>query len=308
MLTREFFLFNTPNSISASDVSEDDLDSIESLCRRFELLFSRFNPESELYQLNKHAGTPYTVSPELSWLIQEALRYCNETNGLFDITMGSVTRLWDFHNETIPSFTLLEKALKHVNYRNITVEENIVTIHDPQACIDLGGIAKGYIADCILKELKEKGSKHSLVNLGGNVAVQGGKPDGSLWNIGLREPSPSYTMPVMRYFAVAKLDSASAVTSGTYERMFTIGNKTYHHILDPKNGMPVDTDCISATVFSARSIDGDGYTTALIAMGCDKALEFADKHPDIEVVLISSEGDILATPGVGTSIPFSLVH
>ena len=107
---------------------------------------------------------------------------------------------------------------------------------DPEACLELGGIAKGYIADGVLEILANHGVKHAIVNLGGNVAVMGGRPDGTPWQVGLRQPIASHGTPVTASFAVVGLMSGSVVTSGVYERAFTSNGKAYHHIIDPRTG------------------------------------------------------------------------
>ncbi len=306
MIKRSFFRFNTSNTISAETDNEQILDDALALCNRYEYLFSRFRPESQLYHINHAQGDSCEVDVELALLIETALMYCHESQGLFDITMGSVSALWDFKRGVVADADAVADALQYVDYQTVSVCGTKVALRNPKASLDVGGIAKGYIADAVLRLLKERGVDHAVVNLGGNVAVMGGKPDGSLWRIGIRKPQSSHTMPVMEYFATVSLSSGSVVTSGVYERAFTCDNVLYHHILDPRTGFPAQTDLLSATVLSQNSIDGDGYTTALIIMGTDRALAFACEHPDLEAILVTCEGDVLATPGVGTTIPFKI--
>ena len=114
-------------------------------------------------------------------------------------------------------------------------------------------------------------------------------------------------MPLLDSFAVLALRDGSAVTSGIYERAFEQDGKLYHHILDPRTGFPAETDLLSATVVAQSSLDADGYTTALIIMGADRALAFAEQHPALEAVLVTTEGDVLATSGIGDRVPFELL-
>lgn len=307
MISRNFFRFNTMNTISAETDDEAILDEVQAWCDRAEFLFSRVDPKSELYRLNLAEGRPTTIEPELASFIETALSYCDKVDGLFDVTMGSATRCWDFKNEVIPTHEDIASALQHVNYRSVSVDGTTVTLHDPQACIDLGGIAKGYIADGILALLRKRGVKHALVNLGGNVAVMGGKPDGTPWRVGIRKPVPSSSIPLMDSFATLQVRDGSVVTSGIYERAFENDGKLYHHILDPRTGFPAETDLLSATIVAKSSLDADGYTTALIIMGTDRALAFAEEHPALEAVLVTTEGDVLATSGIGNEIPFELL-
>ena len=158
-----------------------------------------------------------------------------------------------------------------------------------------------------LRKMEQRGVEHALVNLGGNVAVMGGKPDGAPWRVGVRRPLPSSSMPLLDSFAVLALRDGSAVTSGIYERAFEQDGKLYHHILDPRTGFPAETDLLSATVVAQSSLDADGYTTALIMMGADRALAFAEQHPALEAVLVTTEGDVLATSGIGDRVLFELL-
>lgn len=308
MVSRDFFRFNTTNTISAETDDETILDEAVAWCDRCELLFSRINPASELFRLNHAEGRPLDVDAELAGLIERTLSYCKRTDGLYDLTMGGVTQLWDFKRQIVPSADAVRIALSHVDYRMVNVAGSTVCLHDPLAYIDLGGIAKGYIADGILALLRKRGVTHALVNLGGNVAVMGGKPGGgSLWRIGIRKPVPSSTLPLLDSFATVALANGSVVTSGVYERAFKRSGALYHHILDPRTGMPAQTDLLSATVVSRSSLDADGYTTALVIMGADRALAFAESDPALEAVCVTTEGDVLATSGIGTDVPFELL-
>ena len=107
-------------------------------------------------------------------------------------------------------------------------------------------------------------------------------------------------------FAAVEVSDSSVVTSGIYERAFVQDGRLYHHILDPKTGWPAQTDLLSASLIAKHSLDADGYTTALIVMGLDKALEFVEGQTGLEAVFVSSSGEVFATSGIGTSIPFKL--
>ena len=146
MVSRNFFRFNTTNIISAETDNEDILDEAVEWCDRYELLFSRVDPASELFRLNSAEGRPTAVDAELAAFIETALSYCREVDGLFDVTMGSATQLWNFKDCMIPARDDVAAALRHVDYRGVIVNDAVVTLRDPLACVDLGGIAKGYIA------------------------------------------------------------------------------------------------------------------------------------------------------------------
>lgn len=294
-----FRAFDTVCAVSA-DVDAVALREVETLCARYELLLSRFNPESRLFALNAAAGKWIDVGNELAAVLRVALGYCERTGGLFDITMGGACRLWDFKRGVVPDDAAITEALAHVDWRNVQVEGTQARIIDPQTTIDLGGMAKGYIADRVIDLLKLRGATSGVINLGGNVACLGNKPDGSAWNVGLRAPVPSGGSLQAASFTRVSIRGESVVTSGVYERAFIRNGRVLHHILDPRTGKPAETDVLSATVIADKSIDADGYTTALVIMGADEALAFAEQTPGIEAILLTTNAHLLKTTGITT--------
>ncbi|MBQ9067869.1 MAG: FAD:protein FMN transferase [Eggerthellaceae bacterium] len=338
--TRTFKAFNTINSVSVCGVpngcAESALDAVVERCAYYERLFSHTHPESSLVRVNQAGGAPVKVEPDLADLVRASLEYCAASEGLFDITMGPVVALWDFHQAkghtgnggaglpagapsgtdggalhgsgaAIPSADALAAACAHVDWRGVHVKGRTIQLDDPQATLVLGGVAKGYIADGLVALLQERDVCHGVVNLGGNAVVFGGKPDGSLWNVGLRAPRSS-AQAEEQSFAVVQLASGSVVTSGIYERCFTAPDGTlFHHILDPHTGMPAETDLASVSLISDRSLDGDGYTTALVAMGLQRALAFVEELLGCEAVFVTRDNLVYATKGIGTEVPFDLL-
>jgi thiamine biosynthesis lipoprotein len=135
------------------------------------------------------------------------------------------------------------------------------------------------------------------VNLGGNVLTVGARPDGNPWRIGVRDPKAPETMR-----AVVTVVGKSVVTSGLYERNFTKDGVFYHHILDPKNGMPVATDVAGATIVSEKSLDGDGFSTTLFALGVEGALEFVNRHEGLEAIVIDTDERVHVTEGLAGQV------
>ena len=225
---------------------------IEALCARYELLLSRFNPESRLSALNAAAGEWVDVGNELAAVLRVALGYCGRTGGLFDITMGGVCRLWDFKRGIVPDDAAIAEALAHVDWRNVQVEGTQARIADPQATIDLGGMAKGYIADRVINLLKCRGATTSVVNLGGNVACLGSKPDGSAWNVGLRAPVPSGGSLQAASFTSVPVRGKSVVTSGVYERVLRAQRPRAPPHPGPSNGQTSGNGCIVCNCHSRQ--------------------------------------------------------
>ena len=274
-------------------MGQDVLDEATALCERFEQLFSRTIESSDVGRINAAAGAPTKVDEKTAELITLALDYSRQSGGLFDITIGAVTSLWDFVEGVVPAPEDIERAVAHVDYSKVVVDGDEVTLLDPEARIDLGGIAKGFIADELIALFRERGVESAFVNLGGNVMVMGGKPDGTPWAIGVQDPASETGEAII---AKVSASDGSVVTSGLYERCFERDGKTYWHILDPRTGYPVETDVVGATVFSERSIDGDGLTKPLFMLGHDEALSFLEDHPGVQGLLVMRDGTTLMTP------------
>ena len=288
----EFFALDTVCTIKAY-ASNDLLERLYKRCVYFEEHLSRHLENSDVSRINAANGEPVEVATETADVIAQALLYSEESGGLFDITVGTALELWDFEQGIVPSEEELAEAVKHIGWQGVTVEGNTVTLLDPRTRIDLGGIAKGYIADDLARMLREAGCEGALVNLGGNVYALGTKADGSEWNIGLQDPNDARGAVIGKM----KARDASVVTSGLYERNFERDGVLYYHILDPLTGYPAKTDVVSVSVYSKKSVDGDAYATALFLMGADKAMKFLDSKDTIEGLVVDEAGTIRPTAG-----------
>lgn len=355
-----FFLFNTQVHMHAYGDAAADPDATARLdaalvaardrCLFFERAFSRTRDDSDIARAHAASPNAVPVSPQTARLVRQALGYCEHSRGKFDITMGTVTSLWNFHTGEVPSRLALARALPHVDYRHIVLDEEpcgrepldeeslgkdspvqgsldddalnagtsrapssnvpsskssqpTLAITDPHTILDLGGVAKGYIADELADLFIAHGVGRFVINLGGNVVVRGGRPAdasarppvaaGSPWRIGIINPlDPAHNR------AIVDMADGSVVTSGIHERRFTKGGVTYHHILDPATGMPAKTDLTSATIIAPRSMDCDGYSTTALMLGARDAIDFVESLPGIEAVLIDEADEVWWTSGI----------
>ena len=286
-------------SSSEADKTNDILNEAMALCRDYDNMFSRTKEGSDVYQINHAGGEWTTVSSETIYLIQSALEYCKMTNGIIDITIAPVKDLWDFSGNNdvkMPATSDIETALTHVDYSLIEIEGNKVRLSDPQAEIDLGFIAKGYIADHTRSFLLEKGVESALLNLGGNIAVIGAKPDNSAFLIGVQEPfAPAGTYCTTVSASQSVPGTSSVVTSGIYERSFEHNGKLYHHILDCETGKPAQTDLASVTIITDSSLHADALSTTCLLLGLDKAVAYIEELDGVEAVFVTTDGKILNT-------------
>lgn len=256
--------------------NQEILDGALALCRKYEKLFSTTLSESELYKLNHRTAQTVEVDSELAYVIERGLYYSKLSKGAFDITIEPVKGLWDFkaENPGLPEDKELASALNKVGYESVEVDQAEITFKNPDTRIDLGAIAKGYIADKIKEYLIENNVKSAIINLGGNVLCVGKKPDGSDFTIGLQKPfSPD---EVIQVIVVSDL---SVVTSGVYERYFTYKGKNYHHILNPADGYPYNNGLLGVSIVCPASIDADALSTTCFSLGLEKGIELLNSIP-----------------------------
>ena len=291
------FLFDTVIQISALCAPEL-MDRISERCQFFEDRFSRTKEGSDIWNINQAHGAPIEVSEETARCIEASLAYSEASDGLFDISIGAVSSLWDFVEGIKPDDDAIKEAVKHVGYRTISVDGTTVTLSDPDAMLDLGGIAKGFITDDLVSMLREAGCKSAMLSLGGNVYVLGESFRGDDWNVGVQDPNGTANDVIASIPARDK----SLVTSGLYERSFTVGDVLYYHILDPRTGYPVKTDLASASIVSDSSTDGDAYSTTLFLMGHDKAMELLNSDERFSGLLVDMNDTATASDGSGFTL------
>ena len=238
-------------------------------------------------------------------LIKKGIEYGDTSDGRFDITIGKLSDLWNFSeiaentdskdNEVdasvVPSDAQIQSELAHVNYHNIQINGNDVMLTDSKAKLDLGGIAKGFIADKMKTYLQSKKITSGIINLGGNVLTVGEKSDGSDYTVGIQKPFDESGEPI----CTVKVKDKSVVTSGIYERYYRVDGKLYHHILDTTTGYPVKNNLYSVTIISDSSCDGDALSTTCFALGIDKAKELINSLSGVEAIFVTDDYSIITT-------------
>lgn len=297
-VSRTGFFLDTVISIAAYGTADETLlDECFSLLEYYENLFSRTREGSDIWNVNHSSGTPTEISAETANLLQIALKYCKISDGAFDITIAPVLSLWNFlpeqHFGTLPDEDALQEALQHVDYRNVLLDDTTVTLLDPEAGIDLGAIAKGYIADRLKEYLLSAGCKSALISLGGNILTIGSRPDGTPWKIGIRKPFAEANDLI----TTLRCTDSSIVTSGTYERYFEQDGILYHHILNAKDGYPVQNGLASVTILSEHSVDGDALSTVCFILGPDEGQKLIDSLDSTEAMFVTENLDQYCSDG-----------
>lgn len=304
-IKRSSFLLDTIVTVQVYDSQDESiLDEAIDIINKYDLIFSRTNENSELYKLNHgllpHDGLSYTISDELADILSHGIKYGDLSNGSFDITIAPILSLWNFKAEDpiLPEQNSLNKAIPLVDYKNMTLASNTLTFQNEAMEIDLGGIAKGYIADRIKDYLLDQGVKSAMINLGGNVLCVGNKPDGSPFKVGIQMPYADRNETI----AAMEISDMSVVSSGIYERYVTVEGKSYHHILDPKTGYPFESNLISVSIISPYSVDGDGLSTTTFALGLEKGIELIESLPDTYAIFITDDYKLHYTKGFEEAI------
>ncbi len=289
-ISRTGFAMNTVIKIDLYDTTDSTiLDECFALCTQYEAIFSRTLTTSELYQINHDESNQVSVSDDMYKLLSIGISYGDLSSGLFDITIAPLSDLWNFSSDspTVPTDDEINALLPLVDYKTLSLTEDQVLIREnPDTMIDLGAIAKGYIADRIKDYLITQGVTSAVINLGGNVLCIGSKPDGSSFHIGIQKPFAAQD----EIAAAFELTNMSVVTSGIYERYFEEDGILYHHLLDVSTGYPCSNDLQSVTILSSDSVDGDALSTTCFLLGLDDGMALIDSMDGFYAMFITSDG------------------
>ena len=271
------------------------IDQSESLIASLESLVSVTDANSELYAINQTGSG--TLTGKASSLMEQALEICRRTDGALDLSIYPIVRAWGFTTGSyqVPDEAEIQALLPLVDYRKIQYDAatGTVTVTLPEGMeIDLGSVAKGYAGQLAAQMLREHGVQSALLNLGGNVQTVGTKPDGSPWQIGIKDPQGEDAMMVL------SVEDQAVVTSGGYERYFEQDGQTYWHIMDPSTGHPADSGLISVTIVGDEGVVCDGLSTALFVMGLEKAADLWAQSGDFEAVFVTASGEVYITEGL----------
>ena len=303
-ISRTDFCFDTVITITLFGTEDQALlDKCFSLAKVYESLFSTTIPSSDIARINQSASTPVEVDEDTAELLTIGKHYFDLTDGRFALTIGALSSLWGLSGAptdevfTVPSEGAIENALDTVDDDMLEISGRTVTLHDPEARLDLGGIAKGYVADRLKIYLTTHGVTSAIINLGGNVLTIGGKPDDKPFLIGIQEPFSEEGVPI----AACYVKDRSLVTSGVYERFREVDGKLYHHILDTKTGCPASNSLLSVTILSPESVDGDALSTAVFTMGLDLGMAYVEELSSVDAIFITDDLQIHTTSGINSS-------
>ncbi|MFC1478868.1 FAD:protein FMN transferase [Candidatus Margulisiibacteriota bacterium] len=266
--------------------AEKAVDAAFAEMARLETMFSFHDRASELNKINDNAfHMPYKVSLELYNVLDRSMQASLVTGGLFDITTGSLSRLYGFnkgHEKKLPGRDELKKAMRLVNYKLVKLDpkHRSVRFLKKGIVLDLGGSVKGYAIDRAVEVLKSMGINSGLVNIGGNMYGFGPGP----WKIGVRHPRNKDEI-----IEVINLKDSGVATSGDYERFFIKNSLKVHHIFDPRTGRSA-TENIGVTVIAKDAFTADIFSTGIFILDREKAKEVIKKE-NLQAIIISEDGN-----------------
>jgi len=282
-------------SRSSSDADEA-IDKGFHEIERLEKAANFYSPDSEISQINTHAGiSAIKVSSDILELLTKARYVTEKTDGAFDPTIGPVISLYDFHRKIKPDDAVIRKNLSLVNYHDMVInrEQSTVFLRKKDMLIDPGGIMKGYAAGRAAEVLRKHGIVSGIVAIAGDISAYGLKPDGSPWRVGIRDPRAQEQDEIM---ATLNLRDMSISTSGDYERFFILNGRLFHHLISPKTGYPAE-GCQSVSIITTEGALADAFATGIFILGPEKGMKVLAEI-GLEGIIMDRKGILHTTPGI----------
>lgn len=300
-------LFDTVTTITGYAESKEEFTKYaqliyENLKEYHELydIYNDYEGINNIKTINDNAGIkPVKVDKRIIDLLKFAKKAYKLTKGQMNVAFGAVLRVWhdyrtqgvdDPENAKLPPMELLKEKAKHTDIDKVIIneEESTVYLKDPEMSLDVGGIAKGYATEKVANIAYEKGFKSGSISVGGNVRTLGPKADtGEAWNIGIQNPDKD---SIDKYICILNLKNMSLVTSGVYERYYTVNGKEYHHIIDPDTLMPA-TGYLSVSIVTKDSGMADALAK-IINMPYKEGRKLIESIPDTEALWVFDNGEV----------------
>ena len=303
-----FDYFDTVISIIGYETNEADFkansEKIKSklgVYHKLYTIYSRYDDLVNLHTINEDK-TSVTVDEKITEMLKFSKEMYNDTNGNVNVAFGSVLSIWHEYrnngldnpeNAKLPSVDDLKIANKHTNIDDLIIEGNEITLNDPEMSLDVGAIAKGYATEKTARWMEKEGINGYLLNVGGNIRTVGVRPDGKNWQVGLENPDGDQNDP---YTEILEIPEMSVVTSGSYQRFYTVDGKNYHHIIDKDTLMPA-TGYKMVSVITQSSAVGDALSTALFCMDIEEGKEVIKNFENTYVLWVKDNGEKVYSKG-----------
>ena len=280
-------------------------DEIKQLFKEFDGSLSMFNDTSIITRMN-NCDTSVVANRYFRHVFTKAMEVSEATGGAFDITVAPLVNLWGFgfKNSDNVSQAAIDSILQFVGYKTVHLdEEGHLHKDDPRTIMDASSIAKGYMSDVVADFLREQGVENYMVEIGGEVALNGVNPKGSRWSIGINKPTDDSTQVNSELQDILYMSEGGVATSGNYRNFYYKDGKKYAHTIDPHTGYPIQQDILSSTVIARDCMTADAYATAFMVLGKEKAMEVLAKDTTLMAYFIVDAPD--ADGNGGYEIVFS---
>ncbi|MEA2103470.1 MAG: FAD:protein FMN transferase [Candidatus Cloacimonadota bacterium] len=284
-LSKTEFVLGTFVTIDIKDHHKNNktiIDSAFSIVSYYEKIFSSTIDISETNRINNSDSLVCSISAEMDTLLQKCRKVSTISQGAFDITTGKLVEKYDFVKGIMPTQEKISKTLPLVDYKNLKINNKKLIRQKQGIIIDLGGIAKGFIVDQVVKYLQNNGITNAAINAGGDLYLME-NPEKENWKIGVRHPRLEGEI-----FGNVSLRNKAIVTSGDYEQFFFQDGKRIHHILDPATGFPANKT-ISVTTVANDACTADALCTAIFVLGPKKGIDLANSLPYVDALIIYQE-------------------
>lgn len=260
----------------------DGIDSSLSVYKSYSVI-TKFNQSARGCRADRH----------LKLIVEKAGEVWKNTDGIFDITVQPMVQLWGFgvkSSNEVPDSGQVRERMKCVGMDKIFLKSDSLIKASPCISIDVNGIAQGYSVDVVAHYLESRGLGNYLVEIGGEIRLKGRRqPDGKLMSVGIEAPGDDTNPEPLQ--KIIHLPGGAITTSGNYRKFYMQGSRRISHLIDARTGFPIDNELISVTVWAKDAITADGYDNALMGMGLQKALQFAEKKKDFEIYLVYRRPD-----------------
>lgn len=304
-----FDFFDTASTIIGYETDETafkkNCEKIKSWLLEYHKLYDIYNSYdgiTNLYSLNINVGNTTTVDPKIIDLLQYAKGLYEKTDGKLNVALGSVLSIWHNYrnygmkhpeNAELPPKKLLQSAANYTDINNVIIDAqaNTVLIKDSKLSLDVGAIAKGYAAQKVAEQMEKAGMNGYLLNLGGNVKIVGARDDGEKWKVGIENPDRANAEAFAEELELN--NNLSLVTSGSYQRFYTVNGNNYHHIIDPVTLQPAEY-FTSVSVLCEDSALADGLSTALFCLDYESGKKLLSKNfsnDSIMILWITKDGE-----------------
>ncbi len=280
----ETSVFSMDTVVTLKIESDDDgvTEKCTQLLKRLDKEFSRHDQESATYKYNSSVDG-ITVSPEMKELIEMSNEISEKTDGAFSVYAGSITSLWE-NADSYPTDEQIQNAVIR-SAKQAELDGNFLKKESSGSVLEFGGIAKGYACDKLIKLLKDEGVGSALISFSSSVGVIGKNANGKPWKIAIKDPSD--TEGVIGYVL---LESGGLSVSGDYERFYEIGGEKYNHIVDPRNGLPVNNGVHTVAVIGPSCAECDALSTAFFVMGEERVRELYSDSKEIKYLFVTDDG------------------